>query len=217
MGIFGLFRPQPPIRNVAELADFIDQNAAFVVQRGIYEYCRARAGHYAKVLMVEPEFLAAVEESRWRAYPLGLAMVTEVAEGILRRETRDDRRAALDRLMATVLAVFDRYAVPPQLGASAWRLARQELAHRLDLIGTHAPKWAKDVPLPYAQIYFDNMPIHEKLRAPDYFAIHNYLKVSLINIHDELSRRMEVPAVARDLLMPQSFTEPPRETGTPQR
>jgi hypothetical protein len=201
MGIFGLFRPQPPIRNVAELADFLDQNAAFVVQRGIYEYCRARAGHYAKVLMVEPEFLAAVEESRWRAYPLGLAMVTEVAEGILRPEVRHYRRQALDALISIVMAVFDGYPVPPQLGASAWRLARQELAHRLDLIGTHAPKWAKDVPLPYAQIYFDNMPIHEKLRAPDYFAIHNYLKVSLINIHDELSKRMEVPAVARDLLM----------------
>jgi hypothetical protein len=201
MGIFGLFRPQPPIRNVAELADFLDQNAAFVVQRGIYEYCRARAGHYAKVLMVEPEFLAAVEESRWRAYPLGLAMVTEVAEGILRPEVRHYRRQALDALISIVMAVFDGYPVPPQLGASAWREARQELAHRLDLIGTHAPKWAKDVPLPYAQIYFDNMPIHEKLRAPDYLAIHNYLKVSLINIHDELSNRINASDVAQSLML----------------
>ena len=201
MGLFGFFRAQPPVRTTAELAEFIDQNAAFVVQRGIYEYCRARAGHYAKVLMVEPEFLAAVEESRWRAYPLGLAMVTEVAEGILRPEVRHYRRQALDALIAIVLAVFDSYPVPPQLGPSTWREARQELAHRLDLIGTHAPKWAKDVPLPYAQIYFDNMPIHEKLRAPDYFAIHNYLKVSLINIHDELSNRINASDVAQSLML----------------
>jgi hypothetical protein len=150
---------------------------------------RARAGYYAKVLMIEPGFLAAVEEARWRAYPLGLAMVTEIAEGILRSHVREDRRHALDRLTDLVLLVFDRYPTPPQIGDPAWRAARQELAHRLDLIGTHAPKWAKDVPEPYVQSYFDGMPIHEKLRAADYPAIRNYLRVSLINIHDEFSKR----------------------------
>jgi hypothetical protein len=200
MAIFGMFRRQPPVRDAAELADFIDQNAAFVVQRGIYEYCRARAGHYAKVLLVEPVFLAAAEESRWRAYPLGLAMVAELAEGILRKEFRDNRRPALDRLIVLVLAVFDRYPVPPQIGATGWRALRQELAHRLDLIGTHAPKWAKDVAEPYVQPYFDGMPIHEKLRAADYPAIRNYLRVSLINIHDELSNRISSSEVARSLL-----------------
>jgi hypothetical protein len=200
MGIFDLFRPRPLIRNVAELGDFIDQNAAFVVQRGIYEYSRARAGYYAKVLMVEPEFLAAVEESRWRAYPLGLAMIAEVAEGILRKDFSNDRRRALDRIIALVLRIFDSYAVPPQIGGPAWRAMRQELAHRLDLIGTHAPKWAKDVAEPYVQAYFDGMPIHEKLRAADYPAIRNYLRVSLINIHDELSKRISSSEVARSLL-----------------
>ena len=55
----------------------------FVAQKGIYEYSRARAGHYAKVLFREPEFQAAVEQSRWRAYPLGLAIVAELVEGVL--------------------------------------------------------------------------------------------------------------------------------------
>ena len=58
------------------------------MQKGIYEYSRARAGHYAKVLFREPEFQAAVEESRWRAYPLGLAMVAELVEGVLRAACR---------------------------------------------------------------------------------------------------------------------------------
>jgi hypothetical protein len=71
---------------------------------------------------------------------------------------------------------------------------------RLDLIGMHAPKWAKDVAEPYVQAYFDGMPIHEKLRAADYPAIRNYLRVSLINIHDELSKRISSPEVARSLL-----------------
>ena len=74
------------------LADFIDRNAAFVVQKGIYEYSRARAGHYAKVLFREPEFQAAADESRWRAYPLGLAMVAELVEGVLRPAAGEDRQ-----------------------------------------------------------------------------------------------------------------------------
>ena len=41
------------------------------------------------------------------------------------------------------------------------------------------------------------MPIHEKLRAPDFPAIRNYLRVSLINIHDELIGALDVPAVVQ--------------------
>ena len=41
---------------------------------------------------------------------------------------------------------------------------------------------------------------HEKLRAADRYAITNYLRVSLINIHDELVKRLDVPAVAQSLL-----------------
>ena len=48
-----LFRPRPPIWDLEALADFIDAQSAFIVQKGIYEYSRARAGHYAKVLFAE--------------------------------------------------------------------------------------------------------------------------------------------------------------------
>ena len=65
------------------LADFIDAQSAFIVQKGIYEYSRARAGHYAKVLFAEQEFPTSVERARWQAFPLGLAMVGEMVEGVL--------------------------------------------------------------------------------------------------------------------------------------
>ena len=85
MRFFPFFRRPVPIRDSGALADFIDRNAAFVAQKGIYEYARARAGHYAKVLFREPAFLDAVEQSRWRAYPLGLDLVAELVEGVLRQ------------------------------------------------------------------------------------------------------------------------------------
>src|SRR6188508_3317472 len=119
MGLLNFFRRPPPICDVPALAEFIDGNAAFVAQKGIYEYSRARAGHYSKVLFGEPEFHAAVEESRWRAYPLGLAMVSEMVEGVLRAGA-EDRAAALDALGALVLEVFDRYPKPAALDNQAW-------------------------------------------------------------------------------------------------
>jgi hypothetical protein len=195
LGLLDFFRRPPPIRDVAALVDFIDQQSAFVAQKGIYEYSRARAGHYAKVLFREPEFLAAVERSRWSAFPLGLVMVAEIVEGILRPHAAD-RRRQLDALAALVLSVFDRYPVPPSLGAAAWGEARGELAGRLNLIGLHPPKRAMDVPEPWADTYFNLMPIDAKLRAPDYPTIRNYLRVTMINIHDEFSKRMDALALA---------------------
>jgi hypothetical protein len=195
-----LFRPRPPIRDREALADFIDAQSAFIVQKGIYEYSRARAGHYAKVLFAEEGFAKSVEHSRWQAFPLGLSMVGEVVEGVLRPHAGADRRAVLDQTISVVLSVFDRYPVPPSIGEIGWQDARQELEHRLDLVGGHAPKRVMDIPEPLAESYFAMMPIHEKLRGRDFQTTRNYLRVSLCNIHDELIGRIDAPAVTSALL-----------------
>ncbi|KRP94482.1 MULTISPECIES: hypothetical protein [Bradyrhizobium] len=194
------FRPRPPIGDRKALADFIDAQSAFIVQKGIYEYSRARAGHYAKVLFAEEGFAQAVERSRWQAYPLGLAMVGEMVEGVLRPHAGMHRRAVLDQMILVVLSVFDRYPVPPSLGEDAWLEARRELEQRLDLVGGHAPKRVMDIPEPLAETYFAMMPIHEKLRGRDFETIRNYLRVSLCNIHDELVDRIDAAAVTNRLL-----------------
>jgi hypothetical protein len=190
------FRRQPPIRDKAALADFVDAQSAFLVQKGIYEYSRARAGHYAKVLFAEEGFAKSVELSRWQAYPLGLAMVGEMVEGVLRQHA-GDRRAMLDELTAVVLSVFDRYPVPPSIGEDAWLVARGDLARRIEFTAGHAPKRVMDIPEPLAETYFALMPIHEKLRGRDFATTRNYLRVSLCNIHDELIERMDSEALKR--------------------
>jgi hypothetical protein len=202
MSFFGFFRRQPPIRDLAALADFIDQHAAFLMQKGIYEYSRARAGHYAKVLFAEQGFQQAVEQSRWRAYPLGLAMVGELVEGVL-RPFGNDRIEQVDALRTLVLSVFDRYPVPAAIGAEAWSHARADLARRLQHVGLHPPKRAFDIAEPFAETYFDLMPIHEKLRGRDFPTMRNYLRVSLCNIHDEFTRRMDPQALASMLRSPE--------------
>jgi hypothetical protein len=203
MGLLDFFRRPAPIRDVAGLAEFIDGHAAFLVQKGIYEYARARAGHYSKALFAEQGFVEAVEQARWQAYPLGLAMVAEMAEGVLQPLAGEDRRAIVDGLAAAVLDMFDRYPVPALPGGRvAWQDQRVALSHRLNLMGTHAVKLVKDIPEPYAQAYFDLMPIYERLRKPDFHSIRNYLRVSLINIHDRLCQRIDAHAVVAELLAP---------------
>src|SRR5262245_54184500 len=118
------FRRRPPVTDLNTLADFIDEQAAFVVQKGIYEYSRARAGHYAKVLFSEQEFQQALEQSRWAAYPLGLAMVGEVAGGVLVQLAEGNRTRLLEKLNGLVLAVFDRYPLPASFTPQAWGEAR---------------------------------------------------------------------------------------------
>lgn len=199
MGLLDIFRGPPPIRERDALADFIDGNAAFITQKGIFEYSRARAGHYAKVLFSEPEFQQAVERSRWRAFPLALAMVGELVEGVLRPEAAAEQQRRQDALRRLVLSVFDRYPVPAALDALTWRDARGELDRRLRLVGLHPTKRSFEIADPFAHAYFDLMPIHEKLRARDFPTMHNYLKLTLCNVHIELTKRMDEPALIESL------------------
>ncbi|MDI1347318.1 MAG: hypothetical protein PSV22_25005 [Pseudolabrys sp.] len=197
MALFDIFQRRRPIRDNRELAEFIDGNAAFLIQKAIYEYSRARAGHYSKVLFKEPEFHKAVEVSRWRAFPLGLAMVAEIADGVLRPRSGADPLRDFDTLVAVVLSVFDRYPVPDVLGTEVWQELRADLERRLRQISLHPVKRALEVPEQYATLYFDLMPIHEKLRGRDFETTHNYLKVTLCNIHDELTKRIEGQPLAQ--------------------
>jgi len=191
------FWRRPPIADLNALADFIDVQSTFVTQKGIYEYSRARAGHYAKVLFAEKEFQDAVERSRWSAFPLGLAMVGELVGGVVCPGPGADRATCSDKLRALVLAVFDRYPTPGSLSAQEWSNARTELARRLQLIGLPPPKRAMHIPEPFAKTYFDLMPIHKQLRGRDFSTTHNYLKVTMCNIHAELTRRMDEPALSQ--------------------
>ncbi len=163
------------------------------MQKGLYEYSRARAGHYAKVLFREPEFQAAVEV-------VALARLSARSRDGGRDGRRGVARACrqsgtrrLKRSATLVLDVFDRYPVPAALGEEEWREQRAELARRLQLVGLHPPKRVIDIPEQWAQTYFDLMPIHEKLRTRDFPTTRNYLRVAMCNIHDEFIERLDVP------------------------
>jgi hypothetical protein len=199
MPLLGFFRRMPPIRAVEQLADFIDEQSAYLVQRYMYDYTHARAGPYSRSLLTQPEFLQTLERSRWLAYPLGLAMVGEMVEGVLRPYAGEERRDVLAPLASLVLGVFDRYDVPAQLGTHAWSEARTELVRKLEHIGLHPPKRVIDIPEPYVERYFHMMPFERNLLSHDVPTTRSYLRLTLTNIRDELAKRMDAADMARRL------------------
>ena len=199
MGLFGFGRRTPPIHDSEALADFIDEQAAFLVQKGIYDYARARSGHYSKVLMTDKGFHQALDRSRWRAYPLGLAMVGEMVESVLAPQAGGDRRSELDPLIKLVLSVFDRYPVPASSTPDAWKAARDELALHLERLSTHPPKRVMDMPVSFADRYFAMMPFDKQFLTNDAPTARGFLQLQLLHMHDELIKRMDAAAMAREL------------------
>jgi hypothetical protein len=56
-----------------------------------------------------------------------------------------------------------------------------------------------DIPEPYARTYWNLMPIAKEVRSRDFSTTHSYLKIMLCNIYEDLTRRGDLPALARQL------------------
>ena len=122
-----------------------------------------------------------------------------MVEGALASQLGLPRRETLDRLISVVLSVFDRYPVPPQLSAEEWRTAREELALHLERLSTHPPKRVIDIPVPFVDRVFSLMPIHKELLSEDAPTSRGFLQLNLVQMQEELIRRMDVAAMAGKL------------------
>ena len=61
-------------------------------------------------------------------------------------------------------------------------------------------KRAFEIADPFVKAYFDLLPINESLRRSEFPTIHAYLKVTLCNVHDDLTKRMDGPSLVAALL-----------------
>ncbi len=197
LGIPAYFRRKPPVATREALIEFLDTRAAYLIQKNIFDYARARSGPYFSQIIKEPAFQHSVEVSRWTGFPTGLAALAEIVRGVLFNYA--ERKALNDAVSSAALAAFDKYPVPAVLGEEAWKQARITLVERLAAIDSHPPKFAKDVILPYAQILYDSQPIHEELRKRDFEMIQAQLRINLVTMHDEFEKRVNTDALLSDL------------------
>lgn len=197
LGIPAYFGRKPPVDTRDKLIEFLDTRAAFLIQKNIFDYARARSGPYFSQIIKEQAFKDSVEVSRWTGFPIGLAALAEIVRGALFDDA--DRKPLNDAVSSAALAAFDKYPVPVALGEDTWKKARETLIERLALIDSHPPKFAKDVILPYAQILYDSQPIHEELRKRDFEMIQAQLRINLVTMHDEFAKRVKKVELLSDL------------------
>jgi hypothetical protein len=202
MGFFDIFRRREPVVTRNALVDFLDEQSAFLTQKGLFEYSRARAGPYGNIMFDDKSFLVELERSRWLAFPVMIAMVGEVVEGALRPAAAGQRVEMLRGLTDTALATFDRYPAAPDLDAETWADLRRAIERDFEHLSFQPVKRVMDIPARFIDRYVAAMPIHEKLRAKDTPTIHNYLKANLCHVHETFLRRADIPALAAILTGP---------------
>lgn len=199
MGVFDLFRRPPPVATLLALDDFVDSHAAFLVQKCIFEYARARSGILSAKLFKEPAFLAALETSRWQNYPICLGHVALMVDAALRSLAPDRAAALADGLVGVAGRVTGRYDTPAGMASDFWAGARKDIETRLRRASLAAPRPVRDIPKDEFETFFAQLPIHESLRGHDYVLVRNNLRINLCRAYETLIARMDGPPLVAAL------------------
>ena len=200
MGLLDFLRRKPAISDLPALSDFLDSRAAFLVQKCLYEYSRARSGILSSKLFKEAAFKEAMEAARWGNYPLCLQHVTIMVEHTLRAGAGNEAGAMREGLIVGVAAVCHRYPVPKGFDAGFWRAADHRVAQRVRLAGLAAPHPIKDLPQETASEFLEKLPIHADLRQFDFELVTNNLRVNLCRAHEDFLAMADAPALVSALV-----------------
>jgi hypothetical protein len=208
MGLLNSLRRRTAIGTRAELATFLDRQAAFLVQKCIFEYSRARSGVLSPQLFKEAAFKAAVEKARWRNYPLCLQNSALMVEHTLRPQAKESAPAMREGLIAVVGAVCRKYPTPAGVEKDFWTDSGKQIAQRIRQAGLAAPRPVKDIPHDTAEAFFAGLPIHSDLTSFDFELITNNIRVNLCRAYEDF-----IAAANQQALIAALVAEPAHEPG----
>jgi hypothetical protein len=189
------------IADWAGIEDFLDRHGAFLVNRTMYEYARARSGLNSEKLFREEMFKAAIEEGRWRAYPIALGYIAELVEGELRPPALAARRgeALVASLRASAEAVHRRYAPPADFPGGAWEEGIAEMGAKIGRLGLGPAKTAADIPIATFETFFGHVPLHPTVMKHDYEVVLNHVRSNMCNILDTFRAEADPRALVNAL------------------
>jgi hypothetical protein len=200
MRLLDIFRRPPAIASPSQLADFLDSRAAFMVQKCLFEYSRARSGVLSQKLFKEAAFREALETARWRNYPLCLRHVAVMAEHALRQAAADRAPAMREGLIAVIAEICRRYPVPQGFEPAFWEQTFEQISRRIRQAGLAAPHAIKDLPKETAREFFQSLPVHKDVRAHDFELITNNLRVNLCRAYDDFIAAADLRVLAEALI-----------------
>jgi hypothetical protein len=189
-----LTRPRPArVTGTAGLVELLAAQTAYVTQRTVIEYCRARSGTNWDKLFAEPSFVAQLEICRWDGYASVLAEIAELALIRLRRDGTADPAAYVAGLVQVAQAALVRHPVP--VHRASWRDAESALERHLMRALIAAPRPVHLVGFQSAAALFELLPIHADLRRQDQEWFQNSLRFAICGAFEEISRRVDVAAL----------------------
>jgi hypothetical protein len=191
-------RRWPAVTASHELADFLAAQTAYVAQRSVIEYCKARTGLNWDKLFLERMFLERLEVCRWEAYAIVLAEVAELALIRLRRDGAANPENYLPSLVAAAHAALLRHPVPGH--RSSWTDAADAIERHLARALLAPPRPVHLLGLPSADVIFDLLPIHADLRPEDREMFQNSVRFAICGTFDAMSRCFQIPALEASLL-----------------
>lgn len=185
-----------PCRGPAELAALLADEAAFVGQKTVVEFCRLRAGCCWATLFDAPDFKREMDRSRWRSFAILLGDLAEMAQILLRRAGAEPL-AGPDRLAGVVRTAVRHHGSPPALGDPD-QLA-QEIEARLARQLLAAPRPVHMLGHRSGKLVFEALPITGGLGPLDLQHVTNAIRFGLCGAYARLEERVDVPALVRAL------------------
>ncbi len=196
--VLGLFRKPDLIDTPLALCDFLDAQAAFLVQKTVYEHARHTAGAWRQ-LFQEKEFQDAAERARWGNYPIGLGHVAEMVLSVLRRADGTDADRLATGLEECIRRVCARYPKPDAYPEDFWQDASALVARRLRSAASAPTRPVHEMAGESGREFFERLPIHQALRGNDPDYVLNTVRSNLLQAHDTFLRRAEPAALAVSL------------------
>jgi len=207
------FRTEP-IATIEALEAFLDSRAAFMAQKFVFEYCRARSGVLSQKLFKEPAFMAALEQSRWTTYAIAYCDVAEMIEGVLRPQAGGSLNLLAEGLAGIGERTFASHGLPAGAPEDFWTGALQRLEKRLALAQLHAPRPVRDIPKTEIEAVLASLPIHPSLRGQDFELLQNHLRINLVRIYEDFVVAADPRRLGAELSRESAEADAP---GAPQR
>jgi hypothetical protein len=183
----------------AELAQFLHDQAAYVAQKTVLDYCRVKAGRSEKQLFSDPDFQAALAHCRWQVFFTALADVTALVEAHLRPHAPGQEVMLAEQLVALHHAALRSETPPPEEAPSAAE-AEAALPHHLATLQQEPPLPADRLPLTAEAVLFATLPVHPEQRQGESLAIKGALRFQVVTTQQELERRFDAVMTAQNLL-----------------
>ena len=190
---------KPPIATIESLEAFLDSRAAFMAQKCVIEYCRARSGVLSMKLFKEPAFREALHHSRWTTYALVYCDIAEMVEGVLRPPARGKLNRLAERLAHLAERTFASHGLPEGAPEDFWSDAVARLERRLALAQLHAPRPVRDIPKTEIEAILASVPIHPSLRGEDFELLQNNLRINLVRIYEDFVARADRETLGAEL------------------